>query len=194
MQNITELLQKWETGDQMASDELFSLVYQDLQRIARRRLRGESPLLTLQTTDLINESYFRLAAQKNVRWANRSHFYGIAAESMRRVLIDHIKAKLRDKRGGQLQKIALEDVSSNEILIIDKPHELVALDNALDLLATVDSFQAEVVKQKFFGGFKIEEIAVNLDKSVATVNRAWKVAKLWLNREISRQMQLSSDR
>jgi RNA polymerase sigma-70 factor, ECF subfamily len=189
MENITELLQKWEGGDRAASEELFSLVYKELQRIARRRLRGEAPHLSLQTTDLINESYFRLAAQKNVHWANRSHFYGVAAESMRRVLIDHIKTKLRDKRGGQLQKISLEDVSSTTSLTIEKPHELLALDEALNQLAEVNAFQAEVVKQKFFGGFKIEEIAENLETSVTTVNRAWKVAKLWLNREISRRMQ-----
>jgi RNA polymerase sigma-70 factor, ECF subfamily len=190
MENITELLQKWENGDRTASEELFSLVYKELERIARRRLRGEAPHLSLQTTDLINETYFRLAAQKNVHWANRSHFYGVAAESMRRVLIDHIKTKLRDKRGGQIQKISLEDVSSTTRLSIEKPNELLALDEALNLLAEVNSFQAEVVKQKFFGGFKIEEIAENMETSVTTVNRAWKVAKLWLNREISRQMQL----
>ncbi len=190
MENITELLQRWEGGDRKASDELFSLVYKELERIARRRLRGESPHLSLQTTDLINETYFRLAAQKNVHWANRSHFYGVAAESMRRVLIDHIKTKMRDKRGGQIQKISLEDVSSTTRLSIEKPNELLALDEALSLLAEVNSFQAEVVKQKFFGGFKIEEIAENMETSVTTVNRAWKVAKLWLNREISRQMQL----
>ena len=187
MDNITELLQRWEGGDRTASEELFALVYRELQRIARRRLRGEAPHLSLQTTDLINESYFRLAAQKNVHWVNRSHFYGVAAESMRRVLIDHIKTKLRDKRGGQLQKVSLDDVSSTTSLIIEKPNELLALDEALDLLAEVNAFQAEVVKQKFFGGFKIEEIAENLDTSVTTVNRAWKVAKLWLNREISRK-------
>ncbi len=188
MENITELLQRWESGNNTASDELFSLVYQDLQRIARRRLRGESPHLSLQTTDLINESYFRLASQKNVHWANRSHFYGIAAESMRRVLIDHIKTKLRDKRGGKLQKVSLDYISSTESVFIEKPNELLALSDAIDILAEVDSFQAEVIKQKFFGGFKIEEIAENLEVSVTTVNRALKVAKLWLNREISRLM------
>jgi RNA polymerase sigma-70 factor, ECF subfamily len=190
MENITELLQRWESGDRTASEELFSLVYKELERIARRRLRGEAPNLSLQTTDLINETYFRLAAQKNVHWANRSHFYGVAAESMRRVLIDHIKTKLRDKRGGQIQKISLEDVASTTRLSIEKPNELLALDEALNLLAEVNSFQAEVVKQKFFGGFKIEEIAENMETSVTTVNRAWKIAKLWLNREISRQIQL----
>jgi RNA polymerase sigma-70 factor, ECF subfamily len=185
-QNITELLNRWELGDKSASEELFALVYNELRTIAKRRLRGESPGLTLQTVDLINEAYLRLANQRDVHWANRSHFYGIAAESMRRVLIDHIKTKIRDKRGGKIEKIALDDLNSSESLSIEKPAEILALDEALNRLEELDKFQAEVVKQKFFGGFQIEEIAENTGTSVSTVNRAWKVAKLWLNREISR--------
>ena len=185
-ENITQLLNRWERGDKEASEELFTLVYQELRRIARRRLRGESSGLTLQTADLINEAYLRLANQKNVHWANRAHFYGIAAESMRRVLIDHIKTKLRDKRGGALEKIALDELSAADSLMIEKPREILALDEALDRLAQLDEFQAEVVKQKFFGGFQIEEIAENTGSSVSSVNRAWKVAKLWLHREICR--------
>lgn len=185
--DITGLLNRWESGDKNASEELFALVYQELRRMARRRLRGESPGLTLQTVDLINEAYLRLANQKNVHWANRSHFYGIAAECMRRVLIDHIKTKMRDKRGGAAEKIALDDLGSAETLLIEKPREILALDEALERLARLDEFQAEVVKQKFFGGFQIGEIAENTGTSVSSVNRAWKVAKLWLNREISRR-------
>lgn len=184
--NITELLNRWKIGDKNASEELFALVYQELKRIARRRLRGESPGLTLQTVDLINEAYLRLANQRNVEWANRSHFYGVAAEAMRRVLIDHIKTKYRDKRGGRGEKVSLDDLSPAESLMIEKPAQILALDEALDRLAALDEYQAEVVKQKFFGGFQIEQIAENTGTSISTVNRAWKVAKLWLNREISR--------
>ena len=180
--NVTELLIDWGKGDKEALDQLVPLVYDELRRQAKRYLRHERAGHTLQTTALIHEAYLRLIDQKNVHWQNRAHFFGIAAQLMRRILVDHARTRGRAKRGGSDVRVSL-----GEATVIAKAQDLdvVALDEALNRLAEIDEQQSKIVELKFFSGLTVEETAEVLNISQATVKRDWSMAKAWLHREIS---------
>ena len=181
--NLTAMLRDWSDGDKQAQDKLFQAVYSELHRQAARYLRHERPGLTLQTTDLIHEAYLRLIDQQRVEWQNRLHFYAIAAQLMRRILVDHARQHQAAKRGGSDIRSPLEDamgVSAGRNL------DIVALDEALTRLAAIDPQQSRVVELRFFSGLSVEETAKVLDLSERTIKRDWQVAKAWLRRELSR--------
>lgn len=179
---VTQILHDWSNGDREALDKLMPIVYQELRRQAARYLRRERPAHTLQTTALIHEAYLRLVDQKNVHWQNRAHFYGIAAQLMRRILVDHARSRQAAKRGGSDIKLPLEE---GMIVAAGKDVNLVALDEALERLAAIDPQQSRVVELRFFSGLSVEETAEVLGVSPRTVKRDWNVAKAWLRREIS---------
>lgn len=180
--NITQLLCAWSEGDKTALDALIPVVYDELRRQASRYLRRERPGHTLQTTALINEAYLRLIDQRTMRWQNRAQFFGIAAQLMRRILVDHARAKHRAKRGGSDIRISLTDATS----VTKEPDlDLVELDEALNKLAEIDPQQSKIVELRFFSGLNVEETAAALNISPATVKRDWSVAKAWLHREIN---------
>ena len=178
---VTEILQKWSGGDKQAAEQLFPLVEKELHRLAHHYMRRMSPGNTLQTTALINETYIRLVDQNKVQWQNRAHFFGIAAGMMRRFLLNYIRDNKRQKRGGNLIKVALEDAT---IITDEKSDEILALEEALCALAEIDERKAQVVEMKYYGGLTVDEIAEVLKVSVITVNRDWNMAKAWLAREI----------
>jgi RNA polymerase sigma-70 factor (ECF subfamily) len=180
-EKITGLLIDWSNGDGRAFDELLPLVESELRRLAKRYMRRMEPGVTLQTTALINEAYLRLVDQNRVKWQNRAHFYGIAANMMRRILLNHIRDRKRIKRGGGAQRVALSD---SAIVSREKSAELLALDEALTRLAAFDERKARVVELKFFGGLNVDETAEIIGVSRITVIRDWKMAKAWLAREI----------
>ena len=183
-QAISRILQEWSEGRKEASEELMPLVYDELRRQASRYLRRERPGHTLQTTALIHEAYLRLVDQRGVSWQNRAHFFGIAAQAMKRILVDYAKARHRDKRGGAAENLPLDE--ARFVVTGEKGVDLIALDEALARLAKFDPQQASIVDLKFFGGFTIEEIAETLRISPATVKREWNSAKAWLHGEIAR--------
>src|SRR5712664_1058196 len=179
---VTQLLVNWSNGDKAALDEMLPLVYQELRRIAVNRLRQENPNHTLQPTALVNEAYLRLIDQRDVNWQNRAQFFGLAAEMMRRILVNHPLHRQAAKRGGGAQRVPLEvAVNSFE----QKDVNLVALDEALKNLSTIDARKSQIVELKFFGGLTVEEIAEILQVSSDTIERDWKVARAWLHLEIS---------
>jgi RNA polymerase sigma-70 factor, ECF subfamily len=180
--HITGLLIEWNGGNRAALEELMPLVYEELQRIARRHLRRESNTRTLQTTALVHEAYLKLIDQTRVNWQNRAQFFGVAAQMMRRILIDHARKRLRDKRGGDAIKISLDDGSVD--VSDERAAELVALDEALDKLAAQDAQKARLVELRYFGGLSIEETAEVLGVGTATVIRQWRLVKAWLYKEI----------
>jgi len=160
------------------------LVYDELRRLARRHLWNERPDHTLQSAALVNEAYLRLAGQKTPQWRNRAYFFGVAAQLMRHILVDHARGRRAAKRGGGATRLTLDaDVSADEKPAID----LVTLDDALDRLAALDAQQARVIEMRFFGGLSIEETAVVLDVSSATVKRDWVTARAWLRRELKKE-------
>ncbi len=181
---ISQVLQEWRDGRQEASEELMPLVYDELRRQAARYLRRERPGHTLQTTALIHETYLKLVGQRNVDWQNRAHFFGIAAQAMKRILIDYAKARHREKRGGPAENMQLEE--ARFVVSGEKSVDLIALDAALTRLSEFDPRQASIVELKFFAGFSIEEIAETLHISIATVKREWNSAKAWLHGEITK--------
>jgi RNA polymerase sigma-70 factor (ECF subfamily) len=158
------------------------LVYNELRRVARRYLRSERPDHTLQPTALVHEAYIRLLGQREIMWQNRAHFFGVAAQLMRRILVDHARAHQAEKRGGHKQKVPLDEALE---YTADKSAELVALDEALDRLAARDPRQARVVELRFFAGLTEQETAELLGISVRTVKRDWDVARAWLYKEIN---------
>jgi RNA polymerase sigma-70 factor, ECF subfamily len=180
--NITQLLAAWSGGDRAALDALIPIVYEELRRQASRYLRRERPGHTLQTTALINEAYLRLVDQKSMRWQNRAQFFGIAAQLMRRILVDHARAKQRAKRGGSDVRVSLTDATS---ITKDPDLDLVELDEALTRLAEIDPQQSKIVELRFFSGLNVEETAAALNISATTVKRDWSIAKAWLHREIT---------
>ena len=180
--NITELLVGYGRGDKEALDQLMPIVYEELRRQAARYLRNESPGHTLQTTALIHEAYVRLVDQRHVHWQNRAHFFGIAAQLMRRILVDHARTKKRVKRGGSDIKVSLGDA---DVAVKGQDLDVVALDEALQRLAAIDEQQARVVELRFFSGLSVEETAEVMSISKATVKRDWSMAKAWLHRELS---------
>jgi RNA polymerase sigma factor (TIGR02999 family) len=180
--DITQLLAKWSDGNQSALDELYPLVYNELHRLARRYMSRERKGHTLQTTALINEAYVRLVDQRNVHWANRSHFFAISAQIMRRILIDHARRHAYAKRGGGAQQVSLEEVAA---VTPDPGRELVRLDEALKSLAEMDPRRSQVVEMRYFGGLNNEEIAGVLNISENTVTRDWNMARAWLYQQLT---------
>jgi RNA polymerase sigma-70 factor (ECF subfamily) len=183
-QQITQFLIDWSDGDQHALDRLVPVVHDELRRQAARYLRRERPDHTLQTSALINEAYIRLVEQKSVRWQNRAHFFGIAAQLMRRILVDHARGLHRAKRGGSAIKLPLEEAAGARP---ERSVDLVALDEALGKLAVIDAQQSRVVELRYFSGLSIEETAEVMNISPATVKRDWALAKAWLRREIEKE-------
>jgi len=181
-ENVTQLLLGWGKGDKEALDQLLPIVYDELRRQAARYLRRERAGHTLQTTALINEAYIRLVDQKRVHWQNRAHFFGIAAQMMRRILVDHARTKGRAKRGGSDIRVSLAKAN---LVTKSRDLDIVALDEALERLGKVDEQQARVVELRFFSGLTVEETAEVLAISPATVKRDWSMAKAWLHREIA---------
>lgn len=179
---ITELLAEWRDGNQSALDELYPLVYNELHRLARRYMSRERKGHTLQTTALINEAYVRLVDQKNVQWANRSHFFAISAQIMRRILIDHARRHAYAKRGGGAQQVSLDEVAA---VASNCGRELLRLDEALKSLAEMDPRRGQVVELRYFGGLNNEEIAGVLNVSENTVTRDWNMARAWLYQQLT---------
>jgi RNA polymerase sigma factor (TIGR02999 family) len=180
-QNITQLLAEWRDGNQSALDELYPLVYDELHRLARRYMSRERKGHTLQTTALINEAYVRLVGQK-VNWANRSHFFAISAQIMRRILIDHARRHQYAKRGGGAQQVSLDEAAT---VTPDQSGELIRLDEALKSLAEMDPRRSQVVELRYFGGLNNEEIAGVLNVSENTVTRDWNMARAWLYQQLT---------
>jgi len=179
---ITQLLAEWSEGNQAALDKLYPLVYNELRRLAHGYLRRERKGHTLQTTALINEAYLRLVDQKHVHWANRSHFFAISAQIMRRILIDHARRYDYAKRGGGAQRISLDEAA---VVAKERARELLMLDEALNGLAKIDPRRGRVVELRYFGGLNNEEIAAVLKISENTVTRDWNMARAWLYQELS---------
>ena len=181
-QAVTELLVAWSDGDKAALDELMPAVSDELRRRAQRYLSRERPGHTLQTTALVHEAYLRLIDQKSVNWQNRAQFFGIAAQMMRRILINHAKQRQAKKREGYATKVSL-DAAVN--FFEKREVDLMALDEALNGLAALDPQQTQIVELRFFGGLTIEEVSEVLGISPATTKREWDSAKLWLRRQLS---------
>ena len=182
--DVTKLLVQWSEGDRAALDRLVPLIYDDLHRIAQRQFRRERFDNTLQTTALVNEVYLRLINQRAISWKNRAHFFGIAANVMRQILVDRARGRNAAKRGSGSCRLDLTQVSDLPVGSVQP--DLLAVDEALDALASFDPQQARVVELKFFAGLSIEEIAEVTGVSTATVKREWALAKAWLFRELSR--------
>ena len=174
---ITQLLLAWSDGNQEALDRLIPLVEQELHRLAARQMRREKPGHTLQTTALVHEAYFKLVDQKNVRWQNRAHFFAIAAQMMRRILLDHAKSQARAKRGGGVQRVTLD---AEMLPLKERRVDLIELDEALQQLAEYDARKSRIVEMKFFGGLSHEEIAEVEQISTSTVEKEWRKARVWL--------------
>ncbi|AGY59642.1 sigma-70 family RNA polymerase sigma factor [Gloeobacter kilaueensis] len=181
--NVTQLLLDWRNGDEQALAQLTPLIYRELHSLAERSLRSERGGHTLQATALVNEAYLRLLSQSEVPWSSRSHFLAIAARSMRRILIEHARRRNAAKRGGGAVKVSLEKVA--ELSSPERDEELVALDEALAVLETIDPQQSQIVELRYFGGLTIEQTAEALAISPATVKRHWSVARAWLYRWMS---------
>jgi RNA polymerase sigma factor (TIGR02999 family) len=181
---ITRLLADWSNGDRQALEKLTPLVYDELRRLAGRYLRQERAGHTLQSTALVHEAYMKLVGQNNVRWQNRAHFFGIAAQMIRRILVDYARARKADKRGSGAEKLSLDEAIA---LPGGQDLDLVALDDALEGLAKIDPRQSRLVELRFFAGLTIEETAEVMQMSLATAKRDWVSAKAWLSREVRRQ-------
>jgi RNA polymerase sigma-70 factor, ECF subfamily len=183
-QNATALLQAWGHGDQAAFDTLMPLVHDELRRMARRHMNHERPGHTLQATALVNEAYLRLIDVKRVQWQNRAHFFAMAARVMRRILVDAARTRGYQKRGGGAPRVTFTEA----LEVTDEPgHDLVALDDALQALATFDARKSQVVEMRFFGGLSVAETAEALHVSADTVMRDWRLAKVWLLRQLRGQ-------
>ncbi len=180
--DVTQLLVAWSNGDQAARDRLLPLVYDELHRLAQRYMRRESPGHTLQTSALVNEAFLRLVDQRDVHWQNRAHFFGIAAQMMRRILVDYARGRNYAKRGGGVHAITLDD---GLVVSAERSAEVVAVHEALEELTKFDARKGQIVELRFFGGLSIEETAEVLDVSPGTVMRDWTLAKAWLRREMS---------
>ena len=182
MHDGTGLLLSWRQGDAAALDRLVPLVYDELRRVARRHLRRESPGHALQATALVHEVYLRLVDVDRLTLTSRTHFFGVAARLMRQILVDHARRQRADKRGGSDTMLSLDEVSpAAQATSVD----VLALDQALDVLSSIDARQSHVVELRFFAGFNIDEVAEALGISPATVEREWAVARAWLFRRLS---------
>lgn len=178
------MLKKWSEGNQEVLDKLMPLVYEELRRQASRYLRRERANHTLQTTALIHEAYLKLIDQNQVEWQNRTHFFAIAAQAMRRILVDYARERNREKRGGAAENLPLEEAAF--VVSEEKSVDLVALDEALTRLAEFDERQARVVELRYFSGLSIDETADILGVSNVTVRRDWNMAKAWLHQQITK--------
>jgi len=175
--SVTQLLIAWSNGNKTALDELTPLVDRELHRLAHHYMRRENGGHTLQTTALVNEAFLKLIDQKHVRWKNRAHFFALSAQLMRRILVDHARSRQYTKRGGGAHRISFD-----EALVIspERGSDLVALDEALSKLSSIDPRKGKVVELRFFGGLSVEETAEALEVSAVTVMREWSLAKAWL--------------
>jgi RNA polymerase sigma factor (TIGR02999 family) len=182
-EDLTQLLLRWRSGDETALDQLMPLVYGELHRMARQCLRGERAEHTLQTTALVNEAYLRLIRSSQVQWQDRAHFFAVAAQLMRRVLVDEARARNYQKRGGELMRVSLDEAL---VISSERDAEMVALDEALTRLAHFAPRKCQVVELRFFGGLGIEETAAVLSVSTDIVKREWRTAKLWLLQELTK--------
>ncbi len=174
---VTELLIDWSNGNQAALDRLMPLVDRELHRLAHHYMRRENPGHTLQTTALVNEAYLRLVEQKQVHWKNRAHFFALSAQLMRRILVDRARSRRYAKRGGGAQRISFDETM---VLSPDRGADLIALDEALEKLAAIDTRKSKVVELRFFGGLSVDETAEALGISAVTVMREWSMARAWL--------------
>lgn len=182
--DLTELLAAWSQGDRSAADRLIPIVYPELHRAASRAMRNEEVGHTLQPTALVNEVYLRLVDQSRAGWQNRSQFFGVAAQMMRRILVDHARAKASEKRGGGTRAFTLDDVRDTPNSSIDDIR-ILELHEALEKLEALDPNQARIVELRYFGGLNIDETADALGISPATVKREWAIARAWLRRELT---------
>jgi RNA polymerase sigma factor (TIGR02999 family) len=189
-QDVTQLLLAWSEGDPSALEKLLPLVDAELRRLAHAYMRREHPEHTLQTSALINEAYLRLIDQQQVRWQNRAHFFGITAQLMRRILLDHARGHARLKRGGAVQRVPLDEAA---IVSEQKAAELIALDEALQELERFDVRKSRLVELRFFGGLSNEEVAEVMGMSLRTVEREWRKAKAWLHQALTREEEIVSD-
>ena len=179
--NVTRLLLDWSNGDKSALEKLIPLVYDELRRMARQYMRRERPGHTLESTALVNEAYIKLIDCSRVGWQNRAHFFAVAAQLMRRILIDHARSRNYAKRGGGVRKVSLDEAA---ILSEERAADLIAIDNALTNLAAMDPRKSQIVELRFFGGLNLEETAEVMGISSPTVQREWRKAKAWLLKEV----------
>lgn len=180
---ITELLVAWGGGDESVLDRLMPLVYDELRRLAHRYMGRERPGHTLETTALVNEAYLRLVHRREIQWQNRAHFFAVAAQMMRRILVDFARDKRYLKRGGGALRVSLDEAAP---FTVCRGEDLVALDEALTALAEMDRRKGQVVEMRFFGGLSVKEVAEVLKVSEETVMRDWRLAKVWLLRELDK--------
>jgi RNA polymerase sigma factor (TIGR02999 family) len=180
---ITLLLHDWSKGDEYALEQLMPLVYGELRRMARNHMRGQPSGHTFQTTDLIHETYLKIAGGDQRNWQSRNHFFGVAAKAMRHILVDYARSKKNQKRGGWQERVTLAE---NMRVTNQSSDEIVALDEALNRLAALDDRKVRVVEMKFFGGLNVSEIAGVLKVSPETVKRDWSFAQTWLLRELEK--------
>jgi RNA polymerase sigma-70 factor, ECF subfamily len=182
VEEITHLLLAWGKGDQMALEKLMPLVYEELRRLARHYMKHQPAGHTLQTTALVNEAYLRLIDSSRVQWASRAHFFAISAQLMRRILVDFARSRINLKRGGGARQLSLEQALE---ISAERGADLIALDDALTTLATMNARQSQIVELRYFGGLSEEETAEALKISTRTVRRDWSLARAWLYRELS---------
>ena len=180
---VTQLLLDWRNGDRSALDKLMPLVYDELRRLAHHYMRGERSGHTLQTTALVNEAYLRLIGEQNIEWQDRTHFFAIAAQVMRHLLVDHARSRQYAKRGGGARQVTLEEAA----VVTEQNEEVLALDEALEKLAAIDQRKSRIVEIRYFGGLSVEETAEVIGISPVTVRREWLKAKAWLYRELSQE-------
>jgi len=183
---VTELLARWSHGEEAAREKLVPLVYDELRRVARRCLAGQPQDQTLQSTALVHEAYLRLVGRSEVHWQNRVHFFAVAARLMRGILVDHARMRHAAKRGGSNLTLTLDDALAP---LKQRELDLVALDDALNALATLDPKQGQLVELRFFAGLSIEDTSHVMGLSPATVKREWATARAWLYREMNREAQ-----
>ncbi len=186
--DVTQLLLAWRGGDPAVGERLMPAIYDELRRQAQRAMRREAGEHTLQATALVHEAYLKLVDQRRVQWRNRAHFFGVAAQLMRRILVDHARGKGAEKRGGGMHRLTLGDADAAPVEDAAGAGgvDVLALHDALEELARLDPVQARVVELRYFSGLNIEETAEAMDISPATVKREWAVARAWLRRELSR--------
>ncbi len=177
-------MKAWSGGNREAVDDLIPLVYDELHKVAAQYLRRQRPDHTLQPTALVNEAYLKLIDISDVNWQDRAHFFAFASQTMRHILVDHARGQVREKRGGGVQKLSLDEAIS---FAKEQEVDLLALDDALQQLAAIDEAQGKIVELRFFGGLTVEETAVVLHISPATVKREWRIAKAWLYKTMSNE-------
>ena len=181
--DVTQLLTRWQDGDEAALEQLVPIVHEELRRLARRQMSAERPGHTLQPTALVNEAYLRLVNLKQMQWQNRAHFFAMSARLMRRILVDFARSRGYQKRGGGAKQVTFTEALE---VVEGQPTDVVALNDALEALAAVDERKSRVVELRFFGGLSVEETAEVLNVSRETVKRDWTFAKMWLQRHLSK--------